>query len=201
MEWIMSVESTTPVQAVADEATARAALRVVRDDLVAAVDHVMASTDAMRDKLVAVRPLGLLTVDEMAQAIGRDRNYVDRVWSAYGTTTKGRQTRVPVVSDEDAAVKARDTFDELADMATRHNRTLSAVATARSARDRMVAMVYAAKVLGPSAIATEVGIDRNHVLRIARKAGVAPVHRTGAKNQYTRPQPAEAEATDAPTGA
>lgn len=167
-----------------DRATATAALIRVRDDLNSAVDNLMNRTDGLRDQVVNIRPKGLLTVDEMAAAIGRDRNYVDSIWSAHGETTKGKQTRVPVSEGVDAAA-ARTAYEILAGTANDLKRAASKVSTARAERDRVVALVYGSKLLGPSAIASTVGVDRNHVLRIARKAGVRPVHRVGSRNQYT----------------
>lgn len=178
----MSAETAT--ENITDQDTATRALIKVRDDLALAVDNLSERTDAMRDKVVATRPKGLLTVDEMAQAIGRDRNYVDSIWSAHGATTKGKQTRVPVAEDADPEA-ARWAYESLADSANSQRRALAMVTTARAERDRVVALVYGSKLLGPSAIAAAVDVDRNHVLRIARKAGLAPVHRTGSKNQYT----------------
>ncbi|AMD42800.1 hypothetical protein SEA_XKCD426_59 [Streptomyces phage Xkcd426] len=175
---------TTAMQQITDQDTARRALNKVRDDLKRAVDSLSDRTDDMRDKVVATRPKGLLTVDEMAQAIKRDRNYVDSIWSAHGETTKGKQTRVPVAEDADPE-RARFEYESLVNVAADQRRALGLVTTARAERDRVVALVYGSKLLGPSAIAAAVDVDRNHVLRIARKAGVKPVHRTGSKNQYT----------------
>lgn len=167
-----------------DQATANAALIKVRDDLAMAVDNLMDTTDRLRDKVVDIRPKGLLTVDEMAQAIGRDRNYVDTIWSAHGETTKGKQTRVPVAEGTNPD-DARAAYESLVYIGDYQRRAASSVSTARAERDRVVALVYGSKLMGPSAIAAAVDVDRNHVLRIARKAGVAPVHRTGSKNQYS----------------
>jgi hypothetical protein len=167
-----------------DQATATAALIRVRDDLASAVDNLAVRTDGLRDQVVNIRPSGLLTVDEMATAIDRDRNYVDSIWSAHGETTKGKQTRVPVSEGVDAEA-ARTAYEKLAGSANDLKRAASKVTSARSERDRVVALVYGSKLLGPSAIASVVDVDRNHVLRIARKAGVKPVHRTSSKNQYT----------------
>ena len=176
-----------------DQATATTALNRVRDNLFTAAETLTTVGDEMRNLIVAVRPAGLLTVDEMAQAIERDRNYIDSVWSAYGETVRvdGRvkQTRVPVTEDTNPE-DARAAYEQLSEASRNHRRVLSLVGTSRAERDRVVAMVYGSKLLGPSAIAAEVGIDRNHVLRIARKAGVAPVHRTGSKNQYSAGFPA-----------
>lgn len=167
-----------------NQATATSALYRVRDNLDAAVDNLMTRTDGLHDQVVNIRPQGLLTVDEMAKAIGRDRNYVDSIWSAHGETTKGKQTRVPVTEDVDPGA-AKSAYKLLSEAARDLRNARQDVTKARSDRDRVVAEVYRSKLLGPSAIATAVKVDRNHVLRIARKAGVRPVHRTSSKNQYT----------------
>ncbi|ATN93727.1 hypothetical protein SEA_ABT2GRADUATEX2_57 [Streptomyces phage Abt2graduatex2] len=177
----MNATTTTELR---DAATATAQLNRVRDALTTAVDNLCGRTDSLVDHVVRVRPQGLLTVDEMAEAIGRDRNYVDSIWSSHGETTKGRQTRVPVAEGVDPEA-ARRAYETLADSAADLKRARNQVTTARAERDRVVSLVYGSKLLGPSAIAAAVDVDRNHVLRIARKAGVKPVHRTGSKNQYT----------------
>lgn len=177
----MNATTTTELR---DQATATAALMKARDALNTAVDNLCNRTDGLRDQVVRIRPQGLLTVDEMAEAIDRDRNYVDSIWSAHGETTKGKQTRVPVGEGVDAEA-ARHAYETLADSAGNLKRAASLVSTARAERDRVVSLVYGSKLLGPSAIAAAVEVDRNHVLRIARKAGVKPVHRVGSKNQYT----------------
>lgn len=169
---------------VTDQATAKAALNRVRDNLAKATGNASDTMTTLRDTIVKVRPTGIITVDEMAEAIGRDRNYVDSVWSTHGATKKGKQTRVAADVTEDEQLAA---VRQLADVAGNQRGAAGTVNVMRAERDRVVAIVYASKILGPSAIAAEVGIDRNHVLRIARKAGVAPVHRTAgtARNQHT----------------
>lgn len=177
----MNAETATEVW---NQDTATSALIRARDCLNEATDNMCGRSDDLRDHVVRIRPQGLLTVDEMAEAIGRDRNYVDSIWSANGETTKGRQTRVPVTDAVDPEA-ARHAYETLADAALNLKRAANRVTTARAERDRVVALVYGSKLLGPSAIAATVAVDRNHVLRIARKAGVKPVHRVGSKNQYT----------------
>lgn len=173
---------------VTDEGTAVAALRKARLDLATAKIN---SDDAMadlRDLIVAIRPTGRLDVHQMAAAIERDRNYVDSVWSIYGETEKGRQTRVapPVQLDGAAYLKALDeSYQALAAANKAQRKAAADLKDARAARDWLVAVVYASKILGPTDIAREVGIDRNHVLRLARKAGVDPAHRPDARNQYS----------------
>lgn len=170
---------------VTDQATAVTALRTVRDKLAIAQMKADEKMDALRDTIVRIRPTGVLPVDTMADAIGRDRNYVDSVWSIYGETQQGKQTRAypaDPVGDPDAAKAAEDALKAAAKAQRDSARS---VKTARSERDVVVAMVYASKLLGPTAISAEVDVDRNHVLRIARKAGVAPMHRQGSRNQYS----------------
>ena len=178
------MDATTSAQ-LTDQATATAALITVRHDLNVSVDNLCDRTDGLRDLVVSTRPKGLLTVDEMATAVGRDRNYIDSIWSANGDTTKGKQTRVQIDITPGVGEAARLAYETLADAANALKRAASMVSTARAERDRVVALVYASKLLGPSAIAATVQVDRNHVLRIARKAGVPPVHRVSSKNQYT----------------
>lgn len=174
----MSTENIT------DQATATAALNKHRDALAKAVKNSADTTSALRDAIVRIRPLGILTVGEMADAIERDRNYIDSVWSAYGETEKGKQTRVPLESNDGRAEKL---YGELSSLAHNQRGAAGTVGVLRAERDRVVAMVYASKILGPSAIAAAVDIDRNHVLRVARKAGIKPVHRVAgtARNQHS----------------
>lgn len=172
-----SVE-TTP-----EAAEAVSKLRAKRDELASAVTTASESTARLRQGIIRIRPSGLLTVDEMTEAVDRDRNYVDSVWSTFGATEKGKQTRVQIdASDLD---KVREAYDELHALADDQRRTAGVEKRVRAERDALVAGIYKAKTLGPSAIAAAVGVDRNHVLRIARKAGVKPQHRKIARNQYT----------------
>lgn len=178
----MNAETTAPTN-LPDEATARIQLNKLRDDLAIAVDNLSERASDVVDLVIKYRPSGLLTVDEIGKAVGRDRNYVDSVWSLHGETTKGKQTRVTVDNPDPNA--ARWAYESLVDAAANLVRATQIVKDVRAERNRVMSLVYAAKILGPSAIAAEVGVDRNHVLRVARKSGVAPVHRTDAKNQYT----------------
>lgn len=167
-----------------DEHAALVRLWLVRDELAEAERASAKAMTGLRDLIVKVRPTGALSVDEMAEAIGRpDRNYIDSVWSNFGETHKGKQTRA---AEPNATSKKRDAMKHgLVAAASNQSRTAGALKAARAERDRTVAIVYASKVLGPTAIAKAVGIDRNHVLRLARRAGVAPAHRAGARNQYS----------------
>ena len=172
-----------------DQVTAVAALRQVREALDDAVASSEAAIDALRETIVRVRPTGVLSVDAMAAAIGRDHNYIDSTWSAFGDTTTGKQTRVSSGRSLDEKLVA-ETKAALAGANKAQAEAAKAVKTARAERDRTVAMVYASKILGPSAIAAAVNVDRNHVLRIARKAGVQPMHREASRNQYSGGKPA-----------
>ena len=169
-----------------DQDTATRALNNARDTLDGVAGAYIVAGTVLRKLILEIRPQGILTVGEMAEAVGRDRNYIDSVWSSHGDTTKGKQTRVTVGTDADA-VAARGAYDNLHQAADAQRKLAGSVRVARAERDRLVVMVYSSKLLGPSAISAAVGIDRNHVLRTARKAGVAPVHRAGTKNQYTNP--------------
>jgi len=141
--------------------------------------------NALRDTVVRERTAGVLTVAQIAKAIGRDRNAVDAMWSAYGRTVKGKQTRVQVqpLGADDTLFAAK--YTELELLADDHREAVNVVKDARARRDLMIAHVYEAKLLGPSAIADLACIDRNHVLRLVRKAGIAPAHRANPRNQYT----------------
>lgn len=169
---------------ITDVATATAALNKIRDDLSKAVITAAEASANLRETVIDVRPKGTLTVAEMAEAVGRDRNFIDSVWSAHGDTVKGRQTRKPVDALNGSGV---DDAQRLAHAATARRQALAAVTTLRAERDRTVAMVYAGKILGPSAIAAAVGIDRNHALRTARKLGVKAAWRSAdsVRNQYS----------------
>lgn len=172
-----------------DQATATAALQNARRKLSAAITYADAAMSELRNAIIMIRPSGVLTVEQMAEAIGKDRNYVDSVWSNFGSTQQDpetgrvRQTRVPTGHADAAAVAGAKKM--LKDAERFQHTSAGKIDTARAERDRVVALVYASKLLGPSAIAVEVEVDRNHVLRIARRAGVAPVHRQGSRNQYS----------------
>lgn len=177
---------TDTLAEIRDHDTATRALNIARDNLDAAAGAYLVSGTVLRKLILDVRPQGILTVGEMAEAVGRDRNYIDTVWSSHGDTTKGKQTRVAVGIGTDA-VAARKAYDSLHAAADMERKLAGGVRVARAERNRLVVMVYSSKLLGPSAISAAVGIDRNHVLRTARKAGIAPVHRPDTKNQYTNP--------------
>lgn len=170
-----------------DENTAAVALATARDTLAKAEERAEKAMSTLRNLIVDVRPTGVLSVEEMAQAVGHDRNYVDSVWSNYGTTRKGRQTRAANTPEATEAQRGK-TWDFLATASSAQADAVSKVKSARAERDRTVAIVYASKLLGPTEIARHVGVDRNHVLRLARRHGVGPAHRAGARNQYTASQ-------------
>lgn len=172
---------------ITDAVTANAALVKTRDELAAAVDARRGATAALRDAVIIIRPSGILDVDEMAEAVGRDRNYIDATWSSYGDTSKGKQTRVST-NDADAA-RVEAALNRLRGLAATLRRALDAEDVARAAHHRNIAVAYGSTIkgFGPSAIAGAAGIDRNHVLRVSRAAGVAPVWRKPgtSKNQWT----------------
>jgi len=167
---------------------ARSSLGRVRDELDAAVNRSTRLMAVLRGTIVHIRPTGLLTVDQMGEAIGRDRNYVDSIWSDFGDTQRdedGRVRQTRVYADATDADRA-DATVRLSGAAKAQRNAAADEKTAREERDRVVALVYASRILGPSAIAAAVGVDRNHVLRIARKRGVQPMHRDGSRNQYSK---------------
>lgn len=181
-----TVDTQSAPASIVDEATAKAALNKARDSLANAVIAAAGAMQDLRREIVAYRPSGVITVNEIATAVGRDRNYVDSIWSTYGTTAKGKQTRVaPDV--EELEKQHRSAVQLLTDVADAQRSAARMVNGMRVERDRTVAMVYASKILGPSGIADAVGVDRNHVLRIARKANITPVWRTDGtnNNQHT----------------
>lgn len=167
--------------------TARGALAKVRSDLNAADIDAARAMSRLHEAIILHRPGGVLTVAQIAAAIGRDRSYVDSVWSTRGGSnklSKGRQLRVAISASPLEAAYA----EQLLDSAARDQRARSGIARVfRAERNRVVSLVYASKILGPSAIAEAVGVDRNHVLRIARKSKVAPVWRPAgvSRNQHT----------------
>lgn len=167
-----------------NEETALKALAAASDRLDFTVSQAERVMDDLRELIVNIRPTGLLTVDEIAAAIDHNRNYVDSVWSIHGETRKGKQTRVSRDDVDPAEVALAK--QQLTSVSTSQRSTARSVVTARAERDRLVVLVYASKLLGPTDISRAVGIDRNHVLRLARKAGIMPVHRPGARNQYSK---------------
>ena len=179
--------------AIIDQDTARAALDKLRHDLEVADNLYHEATDDLREEILDIRPQGIVTVPQMAVAIGRARNYIDTLWSAFlkeqndGETDGGRkaQTRLKVDANHPAADEA---LARLKSSAATQRRLAARAKTIRTERDRAVVLVYTSKILGPTSIAAYLGIDRNHVLRIVRNAGVTPVHRTNIKNQYTAPR-------------
>ena len=126
--------------------------------------------------------------DEMAEAVGRDRNFIDSTWSSYGEPVKGKQTRVKrdeVSSDDTRRTDAVVTLKSAADTLRRAS---DAVDKARDARNALVASFYGSKTLRPRDIAREAGIDRNHVGRLVSRAGIESVWRKPgtSKNQHSK---------------
>lgn len=171
---------------IVDQATAVAALAEVRESLAQASATATAATASLHGAVIAARCSSPLTVNEIAEAIGRPRNYVDSLWSEYTTKHPDAKVVTPIYESEDELEEDRTrTVEYLAELVNRQRRAVRAADTIRAERDRTVVLVYSSKILGPVAIAGHVDIDRNHVLRLARKHGVAPVHRTVIRNQYT----------------
>lgn len=173
----------TAIQETTDQATAVAALNKARENLSAALGEYDQHTRELREKILALRPSGVLTVDRMAKAIDRKRNWIDTLWAEHGNVVKKKQTRAPKFTGDPSV--AESSFEELKKLADAQRAAIPKVETARADRDRTIVMVYVSKILGPSAIAYEVGVDRNHVQRIVKAAGVVPVHRPDTVNQYT----------------
>lgn len=167
-----------------DESTVAASLNKARDSLNAAVAMYMKSRDELHATIIQVRRDGVMCVNEMAQVLGESRNYVDRIWSTRPdracVETEAYRYSVNDVEGNRKALVA------LTEAKAEHRRNANILSAARAERNRQVVMAYTSKVLGPSSIAAESGVDRNHVLRIARRNGVGPVHRTEPRNQYTK---------------
>lgn len=168
---------------ITDVATANASLNKVRNDLTLAVAKATEATAALRAEVVYIRPTGRLTVNQMANAVGRDRDYIDGIWSQYGGSAKASTQRDTGAADMDTAAST-DEYRRLAEAAHRQMGTANTASLMRAERDRVITMVYASKLIGPHHIAAAVGVDRNHVLRIVRKAGIDPQYRPGTKNQH-----------------
>ncbi len=191
-----------PAPGITDAATAVTVLDYLRKSL---ERHEKSTSDSMRrliDLIVAFRPQPLLTVHEMGEAVHSDRNYIDSVWSKYrprpvddegNPAGQTGPTRVVVNGDPAAAREAYDILRAAADQYLRHKAREDST---RAERNRALAYAYGAKILKPSVIAGVTGMDRNHVLRIARRLGVPPAHRPGTRNQHSAPAP---EPTTEPT--
>lgn len=169
-----------------DQATAQATLYSLGSDLSRADDLYHEATDDLREAILDIRPTGVVSVPQMASAIGKQRNYIDTLWSGSGRTVRdddGRvvQTRLGIEPGE-LAEQMLDRLEALSDRQIKRHANARVI---RARRDQAVVVVYTSKILGPTAIAAHLGIDRNHVLRIVRKAGVSPAHRTNIRNQHT----------------
>lgn len=173
-----TLEAYGPIST-ADEA--QRALTRAGEALADAVTVASARLSDVHDMIVAAR--SVLSVNGIAEAIGRERNYVDSVWSAARRTTPGKQTRINVKDVPGGqAEQAKDSLARLAKLYADAAQEREAV---RETRNAIVVAVYRSGVLGPSAIAAAARIDRNHVLRLKTQAGVAPAHRANTRNQYT----------------
>lgn len=165
-------------------ATAGAAdLRYLASQLGLAVKTLSEVSEALRTAIVRIRPLGLLTVGEMAEAVGRDRAYIDSVWSEYGDTVQGKQTRIAVAADPDGPLPT--VYGELSELSDLQYRALACSVNLRTARNEMICDLYVSKTLRVVDLAVAAGIDRNHIGRILRAAGVGPMYRSNNRNQHT----------------
>ena len=174
------------------EATEQAGLEAAKAlaDARESLDRATVTASSERSRMVALiletRPSGLLSVDRIAEAINRNRNYVDSLWSDHKIRHHGgeaTQTRVEP-SGSTAAAKAR--FAELHQASERVRASEGDVLFFRDARNRAIVQAYESGSLGPVKIAEYSGIDRNHVGRVLRKAGVNPRYRTNTRNQHMK---------------
>lgn len=177
--------------AIIDQTTAAAVLAKTSADLEVADNRYHEATEDLHTALLKWRPTGLVSVAEMAAAIGRARNYIDTLWSSATAEERAGHSRVlqtrvrMIVEDPDEKLRI---LRQLVDLADTQRKAHANAKVVRGRRDRAVVVTYQSKIMGPSDIAWRVGVDRNHVLRIVRNAGVAPVHRTNIKNQHTVPK-------------
>lgn len=160
----------------------RTYLQAVRVELEKAVDASEDSTEDLHDLITWVRSTGRVSVNNMASAMGRKRNYVDSAWSI--ANRAGREP-IPAWFNIPEEENAAALLAHLARYSDAQRKAYEEMKVVRQKRDSAVAMVYASKVMGPSEIAKWVGIDRNHVGRISRVHGVAPQHRSNIRNQYS----------------
>lgn len=166
-----------------DQDTARASLVNAANALATARADMDNAAAALKEGVLSARTEGKLTVPRIAEAAGRQRNFVDALWSGDGRTVRGKQTRVR--TDDVNPLEEAAAFRHLNRLADAFSNASAGVSLARASRNRLVTMVYASGILGPSVIAETVGMNRNTVLRIARAAGVAPVYRVNNRNQHT----------------
>jgi hypothetical protein len=120
------------------------ALRVMQEEILR----------GLRDRLAAA--------SDIAAAVGVPRNYVDQIRSR-SDLPKVVRTERHVYSEPERS----DYLDDLREASDAYQDALDVTDDAREARNRLVSGVYYGKVLGPGRIAAAVGVDRNHVHRIA----------------------------------
>jgi hypothetical protein len=150
-------------------------------------DRFTQATDRLRSLILAVRHVPGVAVREMATAIDRDRNYIDSVTSTY----QGSPAVLPEPEEgQDKAQYKELLLGLLTAAQTEQDTAYGEAKIARVVRDRAIVEAYKADVrgrpLGPSAIGAAAHIDRNHVSRIVKNAGVKPRHRSNIANQYSR---------------
>lgn len=161
-------------------------LRAVGSNMETAKAAFNTATDDLLDLVTWVRSLDRLPVNEMARVLRRERNYVDSTWS--DARASGRDKEV----DGSWFGLSEDSSDAqllaaLAAYGVVQSSALDQRDKAQAARNKAVCEVYRSKDLGPTAIGAEVGMTCNHVLRVVRRSGIRPLHRTNIRNQHTAP--------------
>jgi hypothetical protein len=152
------------------------------DDLADAVKESEKTTDDLYDLITYLRTDDLVPVADMAEAMGRDRNYIDSTWSDSQAHGDSADPAWFGLTGDDSP---ETLLAKLAEISEAQLAAKERVTTLRNARNALVAQVYASRLMGPVAIAKEIGVKCNQVLRIVKKQGVAPVHRTKIRNQYS----------------
>lgn len=104
----------------------------------------------------------LAPASDIAVTLQVPRNYVDQIRSRSDLPKVVRTERVTYSEPERS-----DYLDDLREAEDAYQDALDATDRARDARNRLVSGVYYGKVLGPGRIAAAVGVDRNHIHRIA----------------------------------
>lgn len=158
---------------------ARQRLRESAQDVAQAKRVVEARLSAMRERITYHLVHQTAPISALAMAAGKERNYVDRIKakSDAAPLRGGKDNRVPKVAYGPDAMMAAT--EEVARAAKKYEAAKKDYAESLEARDVLMSQVYADRLLGPTQIAKEVGIDRNSVMRITRAKGI-PRIRQGA---------------------
>lgn len=185
--YLESEITSTPRGMAMDATTYLDAVSVASANLHQEDDRFTQATDRLRSLILAVRHVPGVAVREMATAIDRDRNYIDSVTSTY----QGSPAVLPEPEEgQDKAQYKELLLGLLTAAQTEQDTAYGEAKIARVVRDRAIVEAYKADVrgrpLGPSAIGAAAHIDRNHVSRIVKNAGVKPRHRSNIANQYSR---------------